>query len=83
MLVGQVDFDLLVHGQVINFDNSATLCTSLPLRMLSKFLYFQSMHFFFIIMKTRLFKYIENFTTEKGKNFYKKNLDIFHISAQT
>ena len=33
------------------------------------------------IRKTRLFKYIENFTTKKGK-FSEKNFNIFHISAQ-
>ena len=33
------------------------------------------------ITKTRLFKYIDNFTTIKG-NFSDKNSDIFHISAQ-
>ena len=33
------------------------------------------------IIKTRLFKYIENFTTENWK-FSDKNSDIFHISAQ-
>ena len=33
------------------------------------------------IMKTRLFKYTENFTTKKWK-FSNKNSDIFHISAQ-
>ena len=33
------------------------------------------------IMKTRLFKYTENFTT-KNENFQIKNSDIFHISAQ-
>ena len=33
------------------------------------------------IMKTRLFKYIENFTT-KNWNFSGKYSDIFHISAQ-
>ena len=32
-------------------------------------------------MKTRLFKYIENFTTKNWK-FSDKNSDIFHISAQ-
>ena len=32
-------------------------------------------------MKTRLFKYIENFTTKTWK-FSDKNSDIFHISAQ-
>ena len=32
-------------------------------------------------MKTRLFKYIENFTT-KNENFQMKNSDIFLISAQ-
>ena len=32
-------------------------------------------------MKTRLFKYIENFTT-KNENFQMKNSDIFHIFAQ-
>ena len=34
------------------------------------------------ITKTRLFKYIENFTTKKMANFQIKNSDIFHISAQ-
>ena len=33
------------------------------------------------ITKTRLFKYIENFTT-KNLKFSDKNSDIFHISAQ-
>ena len=33
------------------------------------------------ITKTRLFKYIENFTTKNGK-FSDKNSGIFHISAQ-
>ena len=32
-------------------------------------------------MKTRPFKYIENFTTKNWK-FSDKNSDIFHISAQ-
>ena len=32
----------------------------------------------FYITKTRLFKYIENFTAKKGK-FSDKNSDIFHI----
>ena len=32
-------------------------------------------------MKTRLFKYIENFTT-KNWQVSDKNYDIFHISAQ-
>ena len=32
-------------------------------------------------MKTRLFKYTENFTTQNQK-FSDKNSDIFHISAQ-
>ena len=32
-------------------------------------------------MKTRLFKYIENFTTKNWK-FSDKSSDIFHISAQ-
>ena len=35
----------------------------------------------FIITKTRLFKYIENFTTKNWK-FSDKNSDIFRISAQ-
>ena len=34
------------------------------------------------ITKTRLFKYTENFTTEKKENFDIKNSDIFYISAQ-
>ena len=33
------------------------------------------------IMRTRLFKYIEDFTIKKGKFSIKKS-DIFHISAQ-
>ena len=33
------------------------------------------------ITKTRLFKYIENFTTKQGIFSDKKNSDIFHISA--
>ena len=38
----------------------------------------KSFHF---ITKTRLFEYIENFTTKNWK-FSDKNSDIFHISAQ-
>ena len=34
-----------------------------------------------VITKTRLFKYLENFTTKNWK-FSDKNSDIFHISAQ-
>ena len=34
------------------------------------------------ITKTRLFKYIENFTTKQLANFQIKNSNIFHISAQ-
>ena len=34
------------------------------------------------ITKTLLFKYIENFTSKKLKNFQIKNSDIFHISAE-
>ena len=34
------------------------------------------------LMKTRLFKYIENFTSKNWKFSDKKNPDIFHISAQ-
>ena len=34
------------------------------------------------ITKTRLFKYIENFTTKKWKFSGKKKSDIFHIFAQ-
>ena len=37
---------------------------------------------FQIIMKTRLFKYTENFTSKNWKFSDKKNSDIFHISAQ-
>ena len=33
------------------------------------------------ITKTRLFKYIENFTTKKNEIFQIKNSNIFHISA--
>ena len=34
------------------------------------------------ITKTRLFKYMENFTSKKLKIFRYKNSDIFHITAQ-
>ena len=34
------------------------------------------------IEKTRLFKYIENFTTKKMENFQIKKSDIFPIPAQ-
>ena len=34
-------------------------------------------------MKTRLFKYIENYTTKKNWKFSDKNSDILHISAQS
>ena len=36
----------------------------------------------YTITKTRLFKYIENFTSKKTENFQIKNSDIFHISVQ-
>ena len=35
-----------------------------------------------VITKTRLFKYIVNFTSKKTEIFQMKNSDIFHISAQ-
>ena len=35
----------------------------------------------YIITKTRLFKYTDNFTT-KNRKFSDKNFDSFHISAQ-
>ena len=35
-----------------------------------------------VITKTRLFKYIENFTTKKNENFQVKKSDIFHIFSQ-
>ena len=35
-----------------------------------------------LITKTRLFKYIENFTTKTKENFQIKISDIFHNSAQ-
>ena len=34
------------------------------------------------IMRTRLFKYIENFTSKKNDTFQVKKLIFFHISAQ-
>ena len=41
-----------------------------------------NMHIYLhLITKTRLFKYIEHFTS-KSENFQLKNSDIFHISAQ-
>ena len=36
----------------------------------------------FRITNTRLFKYIQNFTTKNNEIFQNKILDIFHISAQ-
>ena len=39
--------------------------------------------FIFVITKTLLFKYIENFTTKKRKIIRLKNSNIFHISAQS
>ena len=41
----------------------------------------RNMRRFKFITKTRLFKYIENFTS-KNRKFSGKNSDIFHISAQ-
>ena len=41
---------------------------------------YQDLHYLHI-RKTRLFKYIENFTSKNWK-FSDKNSDIFHISAQ-
>ena len=38
--------------------------------------------FWLVITKTRLFKYIENFTTKNKETFQIKNSDIFHIPAQ-
>ena len=37
--------------------------------------------YYYIITKTGLFKYLENFTTKNWK-FSDKNSDVFHISAQ-
>ena len=34
------------------------------------------------VLRKRLFKYIENFTSKKNWKFLDKNSDIFHISAQ-
>ena len=48
---------------------------------LAKELYVIGRAFKMSITKTRLFKYIENFTTIKGK-FSVKKICIFHISAQ-
>ena len=42
---------------------------------------YSSLHLILNITKTRLFKYIENFTS-KNWNFSDKNFSIFHISAQ-
>ena len=45
------------------------------------YVYSLQVFFMFIITKTRLFKYIENFITQNWK-FSDKNSDNFHISAQ-
>ena len=44
-------------------------------------IFFQYVYYLLVITKTLLFKYIENFTTKKGK-FSDKKSNIFHISAQ-
>ena len=38
--------------------------------------------FFFLITKTDLYKYTENFPTKKNENFQIKISDIFHICTQ-
>ena len=43
---------------------------------------YYSLSFKVFITKTRLFKYIENFTSKKKENFQIKKSDIFHISSQ-
>ena len=47
------------------------------IKLISKYLLMQP-----DITKTRLFKYIENFTIKKGKFSDKKKSDVFHISVQ-
>ena len=55
----------IAYGQIVHFWQS----------------YLSAIHPYFTITKTRLFKYIENFSS-KTLNFQIKNCDIFHISAQ-
>ena len=43
---------------------------------------FKEVRLLLFITKTRLFKYIENLTTKKGKKNQIKNSDIFHVSSQ-
>ena len=43
---------------------------------------FQHRVFALFITKTSLFKYIENFTTQKTEKFSDKNSNIFYIFAQ-
>ena len=69
-----------VHGQtlklILNID-------PIPLSRTNKPVYFDTFFFFYIITKTRLFKYIEKFITQNWK-FSDKTSDIFYIyiSAQ-
>ena len=52
------------------------------IQYLSRFVHQIRICFGFDITSTRLFKYIENFTTKKWKKFQIKHSNIFHISAQ-
>ena len=57
-------------------------CVTTPLYIPRQLFYTMEVCHGQIITKTRLFKYIENFKTKKGKFSDKKKSDIFHISAQ-
>ena len=59
------------------FSNSRTNRTLLCFHIFC----YQSVFLWVTITETRLFKYIENFTSKNGK-FSDKNSDISHISAQ-
>ena len=66
-LNGSTDFDLLKP-------EALKTVTDIKRNILNGLLY--------CITKTRLFKYIENFTSKSIKFSDKKKSDIFHISAQ-
>ena len=69
----------IILTQVLSFILSYVVSTKLDdcIVFLTKFVLLNN-----YITKTCLFKYTENFTTQKKENFQIKNSDIFHISAQ-
>ena len=67
-----VNYTWSIHQHTVKTENGCNWCFRFGrLRVFTSF-----------ITKTRLFKYIENFTTKKNENFQIKKSDIFLISAQ-